>query len=160
MLRSMVHSVRVSRGPLAALGATGIVWGSFAAMVPTIKAQAQVSDAVLGTALLGSAAGGIVAMYLAPKFGTVVGRYVLPVFVIFAIAAMQLPALATTPIRLVSVLVAMGLAVASLDISANLRVSFLEERHGLHLMNLNHAMFSFCFGYGCVGGGRIAPVRL
>jgi predicted MFS family arabinose efflux permease len=29
--------------------------------------------------------------------------------------------------------------------SANMRVSVLEERHGLHLMNLNHAMFSFGF---------------
>jgi len=146
MAKTFLRALTVSRGPILALGAVGVVWGTFAAMVPVIKIQAQASDAAFGAALLGSAAGGMVAMYIAPKLSETLGRFVLPLLAGLSMMVLQLPIFAASTALLFPVMVALGMAVASLDINANLRISQLEERHGLHLMNLNHAMFSLCFG--------------
>jgi predicted MFS family arabinose efflux permease len=150
MAKTFLRALTLSRGPMLALGAVGVIWGTFAAMVPVIKAQAQASDAAFGTALLGSAAGGMVAMYIAPKLSEALGRFVLLFLAVLSVLVLQLPVFVTSTGRLLPVMAAMGIAVASLDINANLRVSQLEDRHGLHLMNLNHAMFSLCFGAAAV----------
>ncbi|ALI55344.1 MFS transporter [Celeribacter marinus] len=143
---SLITAVRVSRAPFMALGAIGVYWGTLAAMVPAIKAQTQASDAQFGLALLGAAIGGMVAMYLAPRISLALGRYILPLLVAVMFVAMQMPAFAHSVPALFVVLVALGATISSLDINANMRLSQLEERHGMHLMNINHAMFSLCFG--------------
>ena len=50
-------------------------------------------------------------------------------------------------------LMLMGATVAMLDITANVEISARESRLGLHLMNVNHAMFSFAFGFTALGVG-------
>ena len=84
-------------------------------------------------------------MYLSPRIGQMLGRAVLPVAGIFLFVALFFPLLARDVAGLGLALLGMGAAVSLLDISANVRISVLESRHGLHLMNLNHAMFSFGF---------------
>ena len=54
---SILHAMRISRAPLAALSAIGLVWGGFAGFVPDIKQAVGASDAGLGTALVFSAIG-------------------------------------------------------------------------------------------------------
>lgn len=142
---SIQKVVTVSRAPIAGLAAVGIFWGAFAALVPEIKAGVGASDAAFGTALIFSALGGMLAMYLSPRIGAALGRRVLPVAgLVLAFAALLPLAVGSVP-ALALALFAMGASVATLDISANVRISVLEERHKLHLMNLNHAMFSFAF---------------
>jgi Dipeptide/tripeptide permease len=168
MAESLLRAMSVSRAPFMALGGTGVIWGTFAAMVPVIKQQSGASDALFGTGLLGSAAGGMLAMYLAPRFNRWLGRIALPVLAALSVLALQLPLLAQTPGAILPVMLGLGVAVASFDISANLRISALESRHGLHLMNLNHAMFSLSFGIASLvvaglrhtglGPGQIFPL--
>jgi MFS family permease len=155
---SILKAIRVSRAPFFGLGIVGFYWGTFAAMVPDLKIQAGASDGQLGTALMGAAVGGMVAMYLAPKITKSLGKFLLPVLSMMLIFFMQLPIFAHSLTTLFVVLIALGVGVSSLDININMRLSELEERHGLHLMNVNHAMFSLCFGLAAlvVGGMRRA----
>ena len=142
---SIVVESRVSRAPMAALAAVGVFWGGFAAYVPDIKLAAGASDRDFGLALILSAVGGIVAMTLAPRYGARAGRIALPLSGALLVPAFGLPLLGQSVPALALALFGMGAAVSLLDITANVRISVLEARHRLHLMNLNHAMFSFAF---------------
>lgn len=162
MAQSLFRAVGVSRAPLLALSATGTSWGCFSAMVPVIKAQTGASDAVFGLALLGSAAGGMLAIYLAPRLFALLGHWVLPVLGLFSVLALQLPVFAQSSAMLFVVMVAMGMSIGSFDINANLRISTLEGDSGLHLMNLNHGAFSLAFGLSafCTGTMRARGVEM
>jgi MFS family permease len=142
---SILAAARISRAPIAALAAVGVIWGGFAALAPDIKAAAEADDRAFGLALLMAAAGGMAAMYLAPRIARALGRRVLPVAGVVLLAAFFYSPLAGNVWQLGLALFGMGVSVATLDITANMRISALEARHKLHLMNLNHAMFSFAF---------------
>lgn len=141
----IVNAFRLSRAPIAALLAIGVLWGGFAGIVPDIKRAIGASDAELGLALLASAIGAMVSMYLAPRLILVLGRQAMPLFGLVLAAAIFYPILAPSVPALAVAMFAMGASVSPLDITANVRISALESRHGLHLMNLNHAMFSAAF---------------
>lgn len=142
---SIRTAFRLSHAPIAGLMAVGIFWGGFAAYIPDFKVRIGASDAELGLALIGSAAGGMVAMYLAPRLTQALGRMMLPVAALLLAIALAYPLLAGSVPAFALALAGMGASVSMLDIGSNMRLSDLEERHGLHLMNLNHAMFSFAF---------------
>ena len=142
---SIIQAIRLSRTPIAGLSGVGVFWGGFAAFIPDIKARVAASDAELGLALMMAAAGGIVAMYFGPKLVGRFGRHTMPVAAVLLAVAFVYPLMAGSVPALALAVFGMGASVSFLDITANLRVTVLEERHGLHLMNLNHAMFSFAF---------------
>ncbi len=142
---SMWNALRLSRAPAAGLAAVGVLWGGFAALMPDIKTAVGASDAAMGLALLMSAAGAMGSMLMAPWLGRMLGRAALPVLGLALSAVCLLPILAGSVVALGAVMLAVGLSVSMLDITANVRISSLETRAGLHLMNLNHAMFSFAF---------------
>jgi predicted MFS family arabinose efflux permease len=143
---SVANSARISRAPIAALMCVGVFWGGFAALVPDIKSTVGASDGEFGLALIFSALGSMSSMYLAPRVGTLLGRLAIPIVGAFLVLAFFYPLLASTVTGLSIMLYFMGASVGMLDITANVRISTLESRHGVHLMNLNHAMFSFAFG--------------
>ena len=64
---SLRQAAAASRSTAPGLGAIGIFWGSFAAMVPAYKLRADVSDAQMGTALICTAVGGMAAMAYAGR---------------------------------------------------------------------------------------------
>ncbi|MGL4311123.1 MAG: MFS transporter [Paracoccaceae bacterium] len=140
-----MREISISRAPAAALSAVGVFWGGFAAYVPDLKAGIGADDSTWGMVMIMSALGGMCAMYMAPRVIQLVGRPVLPVAAVLLAIAAFYPILPSGTAGLAIALFGMGASVSLLDISANVRISVLEERHGLHLMNLNHAMFSFAF---------------
>ncbi|MAQ86145.1 MAG: MFS transporter [Maritimibacter sp.] len=142
---SLIKALRVSRAPSASLMAVGALWGSFAALLPDIKDRVGAGDGEMGGALLMSALGGLLGMWAAPKVTGRLGRYAMPVFGLLVCVVVMLPMLPTSVVTLGAVLLVMGLSVAFLDISANVHISGLEARHGMHLMNVNHAMYSLSF---------------
>ncbi|SFJ95018.1 MFS transporter [Celeribacter neptunius] len=152
------RAVAMSRAPFMALGGTGVVWGAFATMVPALKAQTGATDAQFGLALLGSATGGMIAMYLAPYLLALFKHRTLPILAVFAAMMLQIPLLVSAPWHLFPMMVAIGLAVASFDIGANLRISQLEAQSGLHLMNINHANFSLFLGIAAILTGLMRGV--
>ncbi|MCR8725858.1 MFS transporter [Frigidibacter sp. ROC022] len=141
----IANAFRLSRAPVAALTSIGVIWGGFAGVVPDLKTAVGASEAELGMALLGSAIGAMVSMYLAPRLMQALGRRALPLLGLALTAAVFYPFLAPSVGALALAMFAMGASVSMLDITANVRISGLESRHGLHLMNLNHAMFSVGF---------------
>lgn len=143
---SIITAIRVSRAPFTGLAVVGLYWGTMAAMMPVIKAQSGASDGVFGLALLGTAIAGMMTTYFAPKLAEKLGRYLLTVLALAIAVAMQMLPLVSEPWHVFPMLFSLGLIMTTLDISSNMRISQLEERHGLHLMNINHAMFSLCFG--------------
>lgn len=150
---SIVKAAQVSRAPFVALGIVGLYWGTFAAMVPELKIQVGASDGQLGWALMGAAVGGMASMFLAPRISGALGKYLLPVLALVLAVLMLLPIWAHSLPYMFVMMIGLGAGVSSLDINANMRISVLEERHGLHLMNVNHAMFSLCFGLSALAVG-------
>ena len=141
----LIAVARSSRAAGAGLAAIGIFWGGFAACLPEYKARAGVDDAGLGALLLLAAVGGMTAMALAPRVQARLGGAVLPVLAAGVVLAALGPLLIASPASLGAVLLVMGLAMAALDIAANVRISVDEAATGLPLMNFNHALFSFGF---------------
>lgn len=142
---SLIHAARLTRAPMAGLTAIGVFWGAFAAYIPEFKLRAVASDAELGRALMLTALGGILAMYLGPGIGKRLGRTALPLAAMILAGAAFLPLAIGSVWTMAAAIFGMGASLSFLDINSNVRVTVLEERHGLHLMNLNHAMFSFGF---------------
>ena len=149
----MLTAFRLSRAPMAGLSAIGVLWGGFAAIVPDIKAATQASDAGLGGALLCSSLGAILSMYVAPRIGAALGRVALPVLGAALVVAVFYPLLASSVGALAVAMFLTGASVSLLDITANVRISGLESRHRLHLMNVNHAMFSVAFAAAAAFAG-------
>ncbi len=165
---AFLAELRASRASGAGLAAVGVFWGGFAAYLPDYKAAAGASDAEMGLALILSAVGGMSAMAVSPRLMEALGRAMLPVGGVLVALCAFLPLLAGGIASLGLVLLAMGAAMSTLDIASNVRISEREAREGLHLMNLNHALFSFAFGasaFGCglarkagLGPETVAPV--
>jgi predicted MFS family arabinose efflux permease len=150
---AFLAELAASRATGAGLASVGIFWGGFAAYLPDYKAAAGASDAEMGLVLILSAAGGMAAMAASPRIMVALGRAMLPAAGALVAVAAFLPLLAGDIISLGLVLLAMGATMSTLDIASNVRISEREARDGLHLMNLNHALFSFSFGASAFGCG-------
>ncbi|MEQ8366984.1 MAG: MFS transporter [Roseicyclus sp.] len=150
---SMFADLRISRVPAGAFVGVGLFWGSFAAMLPALKARLDLSDSHLGLILLTAAAGALVAMALAPRVDAAWPRMGLTLSGL-AMAFAVLPiGLADTFWIFAIGMVAIGTATGLYDILGNARVSRLEARHDLALMNLNHALYSFSYAAAAMMAG-------
>jgi len=139
----LLNAFILSRPPMAAFVGIGLFWGSFAAMLPDVKARLGVDDAALGAILLCGAAGALVAMWLAPRFDAAMPRWGLTLSGL-ALGTAILPfGLSGSLLTFILGIMAIGATTGMYDILANARVSRLEARHRLSLMNLNHALYSF-----------------
>jgi MFS family permease len=138
-------TIRLSRGPLAALAGIGLMWGSFVASLPDIKARIGAGDTELGLAVLGSSIAAFVAMALAPKIAPWLGQNGLAVLIALMAASLVPLGFVSTVTMLVLALALAGMTGGLTDMLGNGRIAELEARHDLALMNLNHACFSFAY---------------
>jgi predicted MFS family arabinose efflux permease len=150
---AFLAELRASRATGAGLASVGVFWGGFAAYLPDYKVAAGATDAQLGGVLLCSAIGGMAAMAVSPRLMRALGKAMLPLGGALVAVAAFLPLAAGNLISLGAVLLAMGAAMSTLDIASNVRISEREAREGLHLMNLNHALFSFAFSASAFAAG-------
>ncbi|SMX46081.1 MFS transporter [Maliponia aquimaris] len=149
----MLRDLYISRGPAAGFVAVGLYWGAFAALVPDLKPQVGLTDGEFGLAMLVSAVGAVMAMWLAPLVQRRLGARDLPLAGLAMAAAFLLPGLA--PDGVVFALCMMGAAMASgtLDVTMNARLSMLEEQSRRSLMNLNHGLFSIGYAVSALATG-------
>lgn len=154
--------LRVSRAPALALAAIGLAWGALSAALPVIKTQSGVDDAGFGLVMMLSAAGGMVAMALAPRLGPWLGGRALPLAAGIVALAVPLPALAEGPVTLALAILGFGAAMSFCDILGNIRIAEIEAAQGRSLMNLNHAVFSLAFAASAalIGGARQSGIAL
>lgn len=142
---NILSALRLSRSPALAFAGMGAMWGSFAAFVPQIKQGLGAGDGAFGLALLCSAVGLVMSMWLAPLADARLKHWALP----FASACLSLsfllPGLAGGLVVFALAMAVVGMASGLTDVVMNARVSEIEARHDRSLMNLNHAMFSFAY---------------
>jgi MFS family permease len=150
---SVISALRLSHRALLGFVAMGLLWGSFAAQVPVLKAQIGADDALFGMLLLGGPIGLLATLWLAPMLDHRLGAQSLPITAVFVAATYLAPGFATTPISFFLAMVLLGLSSGLLDIVSNARVSELEARHNRSLMNANHAMFSLAYALSAIATG-------
>jgi len=143
---SVATALSLSRRLLLGFAALGLLWGSFAAQAPEIKAWIGADDALFGLLLLGGPVGLLTTIWVAPRFDARLGDRALPCAAAALACAFLLPGMVTTPGVFLVAMVSMGLASGLADIVVNARVSELEAHHGRPLMNANHGVFSVAYG--------------
>jgi predicted MFS family arabinose efflux permease len=149
----------VARAPLAAFAAMGVLWGTFAAVLPDLKAMLGVDEARLGLLIFVTPIAAVVAMLLAPGFGARMGRMALPLAALAMALAFALPGQAAALWLFPLAMMACGAATGLTDVLMNARVATLENDRGLHLMNLCHAAYSFGYAGGALGTGAMRSME-
>ncbi|MBN2629008.1 MAG: MFS transporter [Rhodobacteraceae bacterium] len=149
----MTKTLTVARAPLAAFAAMGLVWGTFAAVLPDLKTMLGVDEARLGVLLLFTPLAAVTAMLLAPGYGAAMGRLALPVAAVAMGLTFALPGQAANLVLFTLAMMAAGAATGLTDVLMNARVAQLENTRGLHLMTLCHAAYSFGYAGAALGTG-------
>lgn len=136
---------------------SGTIFATWTTRIPAIQARLSLSPGSLGLALLGMAAGALVAMnlsgYLSARFGshftTIIGS------LCFCIA---LPLLALAPDYplLIVALVFFGASNGSMDVAMNTQGVAVEQRYKKPILNSFHACWSFGGLIGSLVGGLVA----
>jgi MFS family permease len=150
---TIASTLATARAPIAAFAAMGVLWGTFAAVLPDLKAQLGVTEAELGLVILPTPLAAVTAMLLAPIIGAMLGRVALPVATLLMAAAFALPGQAHTVWVFPLAMMCCGGATGLTDVLMNARVAALENDRGLHLMNLCHAAYSFGYAGGAISTG-------
>ena len=76
-LSTLAHA----RPAIGAFAAMGVLWGTFAAVLPDLKEMLNVDERQLGLLIFCTPIAAISAMLVAPAFGAAVGRAALPLSV-------------------------------------------------------------------------------
>lgn len=148
-------TLSAARAPIAAFAAMGVLWGTFAAVLPDLKAQLGVDERTLGLLLLATPLAAISAMLAAPMIGAALGRAALPVAAGLMALAFMLPGQVWVPLLFPLAMMCCGASTGLTDVLMNARVSALENARGLHLMNLCHAAYSFGYAGGAMATGAM-----
>src|ERR671914_587302 len=136
------------------LGMVGAVW---VARIPAIKHRLELSDGMLGAALLAMPVGLVVVMLvcgrLVDRFGS--GRVTRPAAVLFALLLVPLGVAASLP-ALVIGLFFFGLLSGTQDVAMNAHAVRVERAYGRPLMASFHAVYSIGGLTGALFGGLFA----
>lgn len=151
---------RAKIGVTAAFVAHAVVFSSWAAHIPRVKAELGLSDAALGTALFGAPLGSVAATLLShwalPRFGS---HRLVPVLVAGYAAAGTTVGLATSGAWLFAALALWGFFQGALDVAMNTQAAAVERLARAPIMARFHAMWSVgallgaLIGAACVGAG-------
>jgi MFS family permease len=139
----------------------GLANGVWLARIPAIKQSLQLTDGVLGLALLSTPAGLVVVVLVASRIVHRAGSR--PPTMIAGICVALLPValgLAPSLPALMAALFAFGLAAGLLDVSMNSQAVLVERAVGRPLMTSFHACFSFGGLAGALLGGLFATAAI
>ncbi|MGV6811958.1 MAG: MFS transporter [Brevirhabdus sp.] len=150
---SMFAAIRLSRHTLPAFAVEGMFWGAYAALVPVIKDGIGASDATYGTAMLFSAVGAVLAMWFAPRFAGTAGRAAMGLAALALAISFQGPAWVSSLLFFTIAIMLAGAMSGLLDVVMNARLSGIEARARMSLMNLNHAFFSLAYAISAMATG-------
>ncbi|MBJ2153630.1 MFS transporter [Paracoccus sp. IB05] len=152
---SFLKTVVTARAVVFAFAAMGILWGSFAAVMPDLKAQLGVDEARLGGLLLFTPLAAVTAMLLAPLIGHRLGKVALPLSAGAMALAFTLPGTVVVPWMFPLAMMVCGFGTGLTDVLMNARTAELETTRKVHLMNLAHAAYSFGYGGGAICTGQL-----
>lgn len=137
----------------------GAVVGVWAPHIPLVKERLAIGSGLLGLALLGAAAGALIAM---PLTGFLMGRFgsaaVSRVATFAFCAALPLPVLAPDLVSLIAALVFFGMSGGAMDVAMNAHGVAVENRLPKPAMSSFHGMYSLGGLIGAGGGGVLLGV--
>jgi len=157
---SLVTAIKLSRRTFPAFAIEGMFWGAFAAFVPVLKAGIGASDGAYGFAMLFSSVGAVSAMWLAPRFAARTGRGAMALAGVLLALSFQFPMWVSTILVFTFAMMMAGATSGLLDVVMNARLSDIEARARLSLMNLNHAVFSLAYAISAMSTGLAREMRL
>lgn len=152
---SIVTTLRIARPALAAFAAMGVLWGTFAAVLPDLMTMLKVDETRLGLVILFTPIAAVCAMLLAPRIGATLGAIALPVATLAMAFAFLLPGQVVVLWMFPMAMLCCGAATGLTDVLMNARVAELENTRGLPLMNLSHAAYSFGYAGGALATGAM-----
>ena len=139
----------------------GIVLATWAARIPAVRERLVLRESALGFALLGMAAGALLAFRAAgPLIARFGSRRITRVATVLLCATLPLPGLAPSYALLVVGLVLLGAANGLLDVAMNAQGVEVERRVGRPILSAFHGMFSLGGLVGAVAGALAAVVEL
>ncbi len=138
-----------------------VVFGTWASRVPAVKHALGLSDAQLGLAFFGMAAGTLIGSRLGGALASRLGAWRvvqtgLPVLAVALVVAAAAGDLAT----LTAALVALGITAAVVDVAMNAEAVVVERARGRPLMSGFHGFWSVGLMVGAVGGIGAAALDL
>lgn len=151
---SLSRTLLAARPAMAAFASMGVLWGTFAAVLPDLKTMLGVDEARLGLLMLMTPLAAVLAMLVAPGLGAALGRVALPLSAGLMALAFALPGQVGAVVWLFPLaMICCGATTGLTDVLMNARTAEIETRRGLHLMNLCHAAYSFGYAGGAIGTG-------
>jgi MFS family permease len=134
---------RARRATATLFFANGAGLGSWLPHIPDVKLWHELSDGVLGLALLAIAGGAVAAL---PVAGALTARHgsraIARAAAVLFCAVLTLPLLAPDLPLLLAAFVLLGIGIGALDVSMNAHAVLVEERYGRPIMSSFHGMFS------------------
>jgi fucose permease len=135
----------------------GLLFASWAAHIPAVKAHLALSDAALGSVLLSAPVGSVCAMVmigrLLPKLGS---RRLVGISLVGYCAAGPLVGLAATWVELAGAMFAWGAFQGALDVSMNTQAVAVEKVQGRPLMPTFHGAWSI----GALSGAALGAAAV
>lgn len=147
--------IRAARATLVSFASLGLLWGTFFGMAPATKAMLGVDDAPWGLLFLCPSTGALFAMRFAPQVGARLGHAALPVATLAFALAFALPGHLAAVWWFAAAMGLVGMTTGTLDVLMNARVSAIEAERDMHLMSLNHAVFSFAYALAAAVTGLV-----
>jgi len=141
------------RAPALAFVAMGMVWGAFAALVPVLKAQIGVTDAVFGLVFVVASLGAIASVWLAPFADKWLGALSVPISSALMGLSFLIAAISPGPVTFMAAMVLVSALSGVSDIVMNARISEVEAEQNQPLMSLNHAIFSLAYAVTAMSTG-------
>lgn len=151
----VIDTLRIARPALAAFAAMGVLWGTFAAVLPDIMTMLKVDETRLGLVILFTPIAAVSAMLLAPRIGAALGGAALPIATLAMASAFVLPGQAAALWMFPLAMLCCGAATGLTDVLMNARVAELENKQHVPLMNLSHAAYSFGYAGGALATGAM-----
>ena len=153
-----VHSPAV--GTATAFVALGVVVGTWASRIPAVRRSTGLDNFELGFALLGIAAGALIAMPMVGRLVRPVGSGLLTaVGVGMCAIALPFTALAGGFVTLALALLGLGVSIGTLDVAMNAHAVAVEGASRRPLLASFHAAYSIGALAGA-GGGALAAALL
>jgi MFS family permease len=148
--------MRATRGAITLFFfADGLLIGSWAARIPAVQRQADLTNSQLGIALFAMSLGALVAMPLAGRLSERLGsRRVTIAALLGGASSFFLVSLAGGLAALAAALFAFGAGFGALNVSGNAQGLALERLYGRSILSSFHAAFSF----GALAGAGLGAV--
>ncbi|MFI7617249.1 MFS transporter [Nonomuraea terrae] len=154
----IVHPIGVFRAaPFLGFAGFGAFWGVWGAALPLLRAQAGVSDAQFGVALLLVGVGALPAMLMTGRLVDALGLRVAGVLLaLLGVMGVVLSVASVHYVGLCVGILAVGASSGAADVAINTLAATVEKRTGRPVLARSHAAFSATVAVSSLGAGALA----